>query len=149
MTWVPCQRVVRADIPLAFRIRGIEASAVICWPDTTLNGSSDYSIDFGALLCCGDRIVEVEFITGGGQIAWSSVFGTLATAWIVWFAPGPQTVVATVRTSSGQVLTVSVGIAVQPIPSLIPPELPPYAPNAFLLGPAIVPDAYGNPLIFG
>lgn len=149
MTWSPCQRIVRADVPPSFQVRGINAPLFLSWPNAALNGSADYSVDFGALICCDDRIVEVEFATTGGQIAWTSIFGALATAWIAWLAPGPQDVIATIRTTRGQVLTVSVSIAVQQTASLISPGLPPYAPNAFRLCSAIVPDASGKPLIFG
>lgn len=149
MTWPPCQRIVRADVPPSFQVRGINAPLFLSWPNAALNGSADYSVDFGALICCDDRIVEVEFATAGGQIAWTSIFGALATAWIAWLAPGPQTVLSTVRTSSGQVLTVSVSIAVQQAASLIAPTIPALPPNAITLGGVSFPDASGAPLVTG
>ncbi len=149
MIWAPCQRIVRADVPPALRIRGFDARTVIYWPDAALNSAADYSIDFSALICPDDRIVAVEFATAGGQIAWSSIFGPVATAWIMWISPGLQTVTVTVRTTGGQVMTLSISVTVRDTASLMSPAPQPYAPNAFLLGSAIVPDASGNPLIFG
>lgn len=83
------------------------------------------------------------------MIAWASVFGALATVWVQWLCPGPQTATLSVRTAQGAVFTATASISVRCGPQLIAADVPPYAPNAFLLGSAIVPDAFGNPLIFG
>ncbi|MFT8978748.1 hypothetical protein [Gluconobacter oxydans] len=149
MIWAPCRRIVRADVPPAFRVRGINAPLLLCWPSAALNSAADYSIDFAGLLCCGDRIVEVVFEASGNQIAWSSIFGTFATAWIVWLTSGAQTVTVTVRTSDGQVFTVSVTVIVQSTTSLIAPRLPLLPPNAITLGGVSFPDASGAPLVTG
>ncbi|AAW62159.1 phage fiber-tail adaptor protein [Gluconobacter oxydans] len=149
MTWAPCRRIVRADVPPAFRVRGINAPLLLCWPNAALNSAADYSLDFAGMLCCGDRIVEAVFEASGNQIAWSSIFGTFATAWIVWLTSGPQTVTVTARTSDGQVFTVSVSVTVQSTASLIAPDLPLLPPNAITLGGVIFPDASGAPLVTG
>ncbi|GBQ90992.1 hypothetical protein GCM10007866_17930 [Gluconobacter albidus] len=85
----------------------------------------------------------------GGMIAWASVFGAVATVWVQWLCSGPQTATISVRTAGGVVFTATASIAVGCAPQLIASTPPAYAPNAFLLGSAIVPDASGNPLIFG
>ncbi|MBS1077852.1 hypothetical protein JK217_08820 [Gluconobacter kondonii] len=149
MTWMPCQRITRVDVPSAFRIRGLAANAVICWPDTTAGSGADYSIDFSHLLGRSDRIVEVEAMCSGGVIAWTSTFGTLATMWVQWLCSGAQTATLSVRTATGAVFTATASIIVRCAPQLIACDAPAYAPNAFFLGSAIVPDASGNPLIFG
>ncbi|MFT8346618.1 hypothetical protein [Gluconobacter oxydans] len=149
MIWAPCRRIVRADVPPAFRVRGINAPLLLCWPPTALNSAADYSLDFSGLLCGGDRIVEVVFEASGNQIAWSSIFGTFATAWIVWLTSGLQTVTVTARTSDGQIFTVSVTVIVQSAASLIAPRLPLLPPNAITLGGVSFPDASGAPLVTG
>lgn len=149
MIWAPCQRIARADMPPAFRIRGLDARTVICWPDTATGSGSDYSIDFSRLLGCSDRIVAVEAFCTGGMIAWASVFGGLATFWVQWLCSGPQTATVSVRTAEDSVLSATASIMVRCAPQIIAITPPAYAPNAFLLGSAIVPDASGNPLIFG
>ncbi|MCP1274825.1 hypothetical protein NKW43_14225 [Gluconobacter albidus] len=149
MTWTPCQRITRADVPPAFRIRGLAGSTVICWPDAAAGSGADYSIDFSCLLGCSDRIVAVEAVCSGGVIAWTSMFGVMASVWVQWLCPGPQTATISVRTAEGAVFTATASIMVSCGPQLITCDAPAYAPNAFLLGSAIVPDAFGNPLIFG
>ncbi|EHH68367.1 hypothetical protein GMO_11370 [Gluconobacter morbifer G707] len=69
-------------------------------------------MDFAPLLGCGERIVEVAFSTDGGAIAWASIFGTLATAWIAWLSPGQQSAEVTALTSSGATLTGTVTVTV-------------------------------------
>ncbi|MFT8957273.1 MAG: hypothetical protein ABF917_06245 [Gluconobacter oxydans] len=147
--FAPCRRIVRADVPPAFRVRGINAPLLLCWPPAALNSAADYSIDFAGLLCCGDRIVEAVFAASGNQIAWSSIFGTFATAWIIWLTSGAQTVTVTARTSDGQVFTVSVTVTVQSMASLIAPRLPLLPPNTITLGGVSFPDASGAPLVTG
>lgn len=147
--WMPCQRIARADDPPAFRIRGLAQSAVIFWPKATAGTGADYSIDFSRLMGCSDRIVAVESMCSGGMLAWASVFGPLATIWVQWLCAGQQTATLSVRTAEGSVFTATASVAVNCAPQLIDSNLPTYAPNAFLLGSAIVPDSSGNPLIFG
>ena len=149
MTWLPCRRITRAEVPPAFRIRGLSASAVICWPDAAVGAGADYSVDFSHLLGCSDRIVAVEAMSSGGVIAWTSVFGTIATIWVQWLCSGQQTATLSVRTAEGSVFATAVSVTVNCAPQLISSNPPAYAPNAFLLGSAIVPDSSGNPLIFG
>ena len=148
MTWAPCQRIVRADVPPSFRVRGISAPLLLCWPNAALGSGADYSVDFGPMLCCDDRIVRVGASTTGGTIAWTSVFGTLATLWVQWTTSGPQTVQFSALTANGAPLDVTVSIMVGAA-SLLTAPVPDDAPNAFLLGTAFLPDAAGNSLILG
>ena len=149
MTWPPCQRVVRADIPPAFRIRGIDALAVICWPDAALNTAADYSIDFSALIEPDDRIVAGSLATDGGLVAWLTNAGPVLTAWIAWDTPGQQTVTATVQTAQDRTLTVCVSIAVTVPGALMAPTLPLFSPNAAQAWGGYVTDADGNILNLG
>ncbi|KXV65654.1 hypothetical protein [Gluconobacter oxydans] len=149
MTWVPCRRIVRADVPPAFRVRGINAPLLLCWPNAALASGADYGVDFSGLLDRGERIVAAEAQCSGASIAWVSLFGPVVALWTQWSASGSQQVMISVRTSFDVTLDTTVSIMVRPAPSLITPAVPAYAPNAFLLGAAIVPDASGNPLIFG
>ncbi|WP_099286613.1 hypothetical protein [Gluconobacter kondonii] len=149
MTWVPARRILRAEVPRSFQVRGTSPPIWLCWPETSLNESADYSIDFSHLLGRSDRIVEVEAMCSGGVIAWTSTFGTLATMWVQWLCSGAQTATLSVRTATGAVFTATASIIVRCAPQLITCDAPAYAPNAFFLGSAIVPDASGNPLIFG
>ena len=150
MPWRSCRhRTVSLLPPRDFQVRGLTAPPFLIWPSCSLNESADYNIDFGAILRCDDRIVEVAFATSGGTIAWSSMFGTLATAWISWTVAGSQTVDVTVRTSGGQILTASINIAVQGAVSLISFTEPDLPPNAITLGGVPFPDASGSPLVTG
>ncbi|MBF0892214.1 hypothetical protein HKD28_12460 [Gluconobacter sp. LMG 1744] len=149
MKWTPCQRIVQAEVPVSFRVQGVIAPLLLYWPSAYLGSGADYSVDFSFLLGPSDRISVVEAIATGGQLAWSSAFGSRATLWIQWLAAGLQTVTLSVRTALGAVLSVTVSISIICAPALIFPAGPDYAPNAFLLGSAIVPDSSGNPLIFG
>ncbi|GFE96592.1 hypothetical protein [Gluconobacter sp. Gdi] len=149
MTWTPCQRIVRADIPPSLRLRGISSDVMLCWPNAALNGAADYSVDFSGLMSCGGKIVETVFAVDGAEIAWSSIFGGVVTAWIKWLSPGLQSVLVTVRTAAGENLTVSVSLNVQTAASLIVPALPAFAPNVLALGGVCFPDASGAPLVTG
>lgn len=134
MTWTPCQRIVRADIPPSLRLRGISSDVMLCWPNAALNGAADYSVDFSGQICCDDEIREAAFSVQGGTPAWVSVFGgKLATAWISWTASGPQSVEVTALTASGATLTVRVAIVVLTDAALLPADAQIQPPNTLLL----------------
>ncbi|MBF0851073.1 hypothetical protein HKD27_09090 [Gluconobacter sp. R75690] len=143
MTWAPCRRIVRADVPFAFRVRGINAPLLLCWPDTFLNGSADYSIDFASQLCCGEVLVDAAFSVSGGSLGWSgkpTYTATIATAWVTWTMAGIQQIEVTVLTSEGRSLSTLVQINVKPIAALLSGGSPSSAPNILTL-----PD--GTPLL--
>ncbi|CAI9119532.1 hypothetical protein [Brytella acorum] len=150
MTWTPCcQRTVSVIVPAAFRLRGLNAPMLLRWPSAAIGASADYSVDFRDLLCDGERIVRAEISVGdAGSLAWESIFGSCVTGWITWSSVGCQQVSVTAVTSEGVALTCSVGITIAGT-SLITPTPPEYAPNAYVIGDVIVPDADGNPLILG
>lgn len=144
MTWTPCQRIVRADVPPAFRIRGIDPCRVLCWPNATLGSGADYSVDFSHLLGCGGRIVRSGFSTSGGTIAADTISGNIVTAWIAWQSSGSQTVTVSVLTAAGDSLTVQVSVLVAPFMALLPAVLPEAPPNALAYGDVFFPDASGQ-----
>lgn len=144
MTWSPCRRIVSADVPPAFRVRGIDAPALLCWPNAALGSGADYSVDFSRLLGCDDRIVRSGFSTSGGTIAADTISGSIVTAWISWEVSGWQSVTASVLTASGDSLTVQVSVLVTPLMALIPADLPEVPPNALACGDVFFPDASGQ-----
>ncbi|GAN91477.1 hypothetical protein Gbfr_040_003 [Gluconobacter frateurii M-2] len=134
MTWPPCRRIVRADVPPSFQVRGINAPLFLSWPNAALNGSADYSVDFSGVLCCGDKIQEAAVSAPGGSVVWVTVFaGTLATAWITWTSTGLQSVEVTILTTSGATITVDVSIVVRSESALINGDHAGYPPNALIL----------------
>ncbi|GBR03084.1 phage fiber-tail adaptor protein [Gluconobacter cerinus] len=142
MTWPPCQRVVRADVPPSFQVRGINAPLFLSWPNAALNGSADYSVDFSAVLCCGETLADVAFSVSGGTLGWSgkpTFTAGIATAWITWVTAGAQTVEVTALTSTGRTVSVTANITVLPVPALLSGKPQAIAPNILTL-----PD--GTPL---
>jgi len=139
MTWTPCQRIVRADVPPAFRIRGIDPCRVLCWPNAALGSGADYSVDFSAVLCCEDLIREAAFLTTGGTVSWVSVFsGTLATVWITWTVPGAQSIEVTILTASGATITLDISILVRTEGALLNGDPPACPPNTLILSDGTV-----------
>lgn len=147
--WRPSRRIVRIAAASCGSVSSINPPTLLRWPSCALNSSADYSIDFGPLLEEGDRIVVVAFETVAGSVAWSSVFGTLATAWISWKVIGTRVVTASVQTANGQILTANVSITITLPQSLIAPVNPVYAPNAAQAWGAFVTDSAGEILLLG
>ncbi|MQR99369.1 hypothetical protein [Gluconobacter aidae] len=130
MTWAPCQRIVRADVPPSFRMRGIDTQTLLCWPPVSQGDAGDFSVEFGALLASGDSLSSLEVLTNGGIVSAKGIFGTCVTIWVQWLSPGQQQATVSVQTAWGEVLTVSVTILVNDIPALPEPALPTIAPEA-------------------
>lgn len=141
--WSPCRRIVRADVPPVFRVRGINAPLLLCWPNAALGGGADYSVDFSSQISCGDVIVSAAFSVSGGALGWggSPTYTTaMASAWITWSVLGPQTVAVTVLTRGGVSLSAVISIVVVSPAALIAASAPAVAPNVLTL-----PD--GTPLL--
>lgn len=149
MTWQPSQRILSSALPPSSRLRGVCPCEVMNWPDALLLSGNDYSADFSDQLAAGDRLVEVVATTSGGTVAWVSIFGTKATAWVQWTGSDVQPIVFEARTAQGASLVSTGYTFVGCYTTNNPPKIPAYAPNAFVTGNVIMPDANGNPLIFG
>lgn len=149
MTWFPCCRIVQPVNGPALRLRGLAGSLLLWWPDAVLNGGADYSVDFSPLLCDGDRIVQAVFSIGTATMAWQSIFGSIATAWLSWSTTGQQRVSVTALTANGDTLQATIFVNVGIVPSPLSAPAPEYAPNALFIGAVYFPDALSAPLIAG
>lgn len=88
-------------------------------------GGGDYSIDFDRLLSPGEFIISFRFEAGGAaDLAWTNLFGNIATAWMRWKASGTQSVTVCALTSEGNSKQVEVNITISPREALFPLDLP-------------------------
>ena len=149
MIWSPQCRVLSSDLPPSSRLRGVCPCEVMAWPDALLDSGQDYSLDFAGQIPEGDRMVEVLATATGGAVAWNSIYGTKATAWIKWNTGGMQSISFDAVLASGSILYATGYVSVGCRPAGITPTPPEYAPNACVFWGAILPDANGNPLISG
>ncbi|MBF0858142.1 hypothetical protein HKD24_02810 [Gluconobacter sp. LMG 31484] len=151
MTWAPCQRVVKADVPPSFRVRGISAPVLLCWPGAFLNSAADYSVDFSGQLCCEETLTNAAFAVSGGVIGWSgkpTFTEAIATAWITWVAAGPQSVEVTAVTSGGRTLSAIIQITVLSSNALLAGQDQAVAPNVLTLPDGTrITTAAGNDLL--
>ncbi|WP_336945663.1 hypothetical protein [Asaia sp. HN010] len=124
MTWRPSANILR---PSSGARGGAcpTAGCPLVWPPSTLNGGGDYSVDFDGLLAPGEYIVSFQFDAGdAADQAWSSLFGTIATAWLRWKSSGLRSVTVCVLTSHGNSQQVEANITVSPRTALFPVPLP-------------------------
>lgn len=151
MMWTPTQRALSSALPPLSRLRGVCPCELMAWPDAALLSGNDYSVDFSDQIADGDRIVRVAATprSPGTLVAWVSIFGTKATAWVQWSSSGPQSIAFDALTASGATLNASGYVAVGCSDTGLAPDIPQFAPNAFRTGDVIMPDSNGNPLIFG
>ncbi|WP_122039604.1 hypothetical protein [Asaia bogorensis] len=130
MTWRPSANILRPVREPAGQGCYPKSHPELVWPPSALNGGGDYSIDFDALLAPGEFISSFRVDAGAGaKQAWTSLFGTIATAWLQWTVPGLQTVTVCALTSLGASLQVDAKICIGARPSLFPASAPP-APGA-------------------
>lgn len=147
--WQPCKRIAVYSALPTLRIRGMDSIIAPQWPDAYQNSSADYTIDFNEVVCADDWIVAADFATTAGNVAWVSISGTLASAWIEWTSSGLQSATATIQTASGAILSATASLSVVGTLSLIQPDLPAFSPNALVCGDAYMADANGNILLAG
>ena len=122
MTWRPVVNILRPEALGG----GAFASAqnALVWPSSSLRGGGDYSVDFDRLLSPGEFITSFRFEAGGADLAWTSLFGNIVTAWMRWKASGTQSVTVCALTSEGNSRQVEVSITVSPREALFPLDLP-------------------------
>lgn len=149
MTWTPESRILNSALPPSTRLRGVCPCELMAWSDALLSSGHDYSLDFSDQIPEGDRIVEVLATATGGSVAWNSIFGTKATAWVQWSQAGMQSISFDIVLASGATLSASGWVSVGCRTTGLPPTAPEYAPNDCVFWGVILPDANGNPLIFG
>jgi len=125
MTWRPSARIVRPGGCATANLRGMALQPLLAWPDSNINGGADYSVDFSRILDCHETIEAFEFGVTGGTVAWTWLFGTIATAYITWTSSGPLTVNVSVASSDGNTYQAAVQIFVSPTACLTPVIPPP------------------------
>jgi len=100
----------------------------LVWPSSDLKSGGDYSIDFEHLLAPGEFVTAFRFEAGGADLAWTNLFGNIATAWMRWNVSGRQRVTVCALTSEGNTRQVEVSITISPREALYPAILP-YGPG--------------------
>lgn len=125
-TWVPTARIVKAPAP------GVSLPAnadMPLWPASWEGAGNDYSVDFTAVLTVGETIETAVFQSDDDMtVAWTAIFGPVATMWTTWTRPGNITVLVGIRTNYGATYQTRVGITLDSQASVVPPQ-PPATPG--------------------
>ncbi|GBQ14707.1 hypothetical protein [Swaminathania salitolerans] len=131
MTWRPSANILRprsgAADPASCPGGGRTGLA---WPSSALGGGGDYSVDFDGLLAPGEYVTAFAFSAGDvADQGWTSLFGTIATAWLRWTSAGTHSIAVCALTDRGNSYQIEAGITVSSRSALFPVPLPAAPPS--------------------